>query len=109
MHGFVCFPTLNIPKEGIVAISLCVLQILRGLCGRWGKQNQKDNLSTADPLHFHRLLVCMGFLVKVFGVLPFIFFRHLIKILMFSSQFSGIKDNRNKAGNQVIFQGLGRR
>lgn len=89
-----------------MAISLCVLQILREICGgRWGKQKQKDNLSTADPLHFHRLLVCMGFLINVLGFCLFFSFfpRHLIKILMFSSQFSGLKDNRNKPGNQVIF------
>lgn len=33
-------------------------------------KNRKSNLSTADPLHCHRLFVCMGFLMKVLGVLP---------------------------------------
>lgn len=28
---------------------------------------------------------------------------HLIYVLMFSSQVSGIEDDRDKAGNQVIF------
>lgn len=45
------------------------------------ESKNKNNLSTADLLHCHRLLVCMSFLIKV----------------------SGVKDNINKAGYKVIF------
>lgn len=42
-----------------------------------GESKNENNLSTADLLHCHRLLVCMSFLTKVLVVLPFFFFFFL--------------------------------
>lgn len=80
-----------------------------------GKVKAKNNhFSTVNTFQHHRLLVCIDFSFSVgwvfflFGGFGFWFFflgggRHLIYALIFFSQVSGIKDNRNKAGNQVIF------
>lgn len=97
MHGFVHFPTLNVPKEGIVLFwpSPCVY------CKFWGDFVVRDGESKNKKIILVQQICASSYAACVHRL--FFFFWYLIKIFMFSSQFSGVQDIGNKAVNQVIF------